>query len=138
MGAGLSALEDLAEFGDPAAIARRRTKQLLYESQMVLKIVAGHEFVGGEEPHSGAAAQISGVRSGKKLLALAMRAGRFDRQHRGDFVGVEIVAGEAQGHECFGVGIGLSLRRGGFQAASPLIGNRPIAPTPPSPAGGGG
>jgi len=115
MGAGMRALQDIAKLGDSGP----RRKQLLHESQMALKIVAGHEFVGRQKPHSGAAAQIAGVRSGKERLTLAMRAGRLDRQDSGESVGVEIVAGEPQGHECFGVGIGLSLRRIGFQAARP-------------------
>ncbi len=37
-----------------------------------VKFAAGHEFVGGEEPYSGAAGQIAGARPGEELFVLAM------------------------------------------------------------------
>ena len=88
--------------------------------QMIRKIVAGHEFVGREKPYAGASAQFAGVGSRKKFLALIMGAHRLHRQDRRNFLRVEIVAGKPQCHEGLAVGLHLSLRRGGCQAAPPL------------------
>ena len=112
----MGAPEDIAELGDPTTIALCRIEKFLYEGQMVSKVVAAHEFVGGEKPNSGAAAQFSGVRPGKEFFAFAMRAGRLDRQDRRDFGRVEIVAREPQDYKGFAVGLVVNLRRRGCQA----------------------
>jgi hypothetical protein len=58
---------------------------------VVVEVIARHQPVGGQKPNPGAPTQFSGMRPGKELLAFTMRAGPRDRQHRGYFVGVEIV-----------------------------------------------
>lgn len=92
VGAGVCALQDIAELPDPAVLPRRGIEKLFHKDEVVVETIARHELVGGEKPHSGAAAQMTGARSGKELLAFGMRAGRRYRQHSGDFAGVEIVA----------------------------------------------
>jgi hypothetical protein len=119
VGAGMCAAQDVVEFSDPAGIGRLRVKQLMYEAQMVAKVVALHEIVGCEKPNSGASAQLSRVRPGDEFLAFAVGAGRRDRQDRRDFPRVEIVAGKAQRHERLAAGWGVNLHRGGCQAARP-------------------
>ena len=115
----MGAPEDIAELGDPTTIALCRIEKFLYEGQMVSKVVAAHEFVGGEKPHAGAAAQFSGTRPGKKLFAFAMRAGRLDRQDCRNLGRVEIVAREPQGYKGFAVRLVINLRRRGCQAVRP-------------------
>lgn len=116
---GMRAVEERPKFGDPGRIIRHRRAQLLHGRDMAFEVVAAHKRVGCEKPDPGAAAQFSGVRSGKEFLALAMRAGRRDRQHRRDFAGVEVIAGKPQGYECPAIGFRVGLHRGGCQAVHP-------------------
>ena len=117
MGAGVCAVQDVVEPPDPTAVPRLGTEKLSHKGEMIVEAIARHQPVGSEKPNPSAAEEPSGLWSGKELLAFAVRAGRRDRQHRGDFGGVEIVASEPQGYEGFAIGIFFSLRRGGCQAA---------------------
>lgn len=101
------------------SLRRLGIEKLFHKGKVVCELVAVHQVVGGEKPNPGAAAQLSGMRPGKKLLAFAMRAGRLDRQHRRDFARVEVIAGKPQSHKRPAPGFCLSLHRGGCQAVHP-------------------
>jgi hypothetical protein len=99
--AGMRALQQSTQFGNPAIVARLRIQQPFHECQMLLEVIARNELVGGEKPNSSAAAQQAGACAGKVNFVLAMRTRRRGCEHPRDLARVEIVTSEPQRDEGF-------------------------------------